>query len=39
MNDWYDLILGLGATMGLLCFLFMILSILKELTDEEDTKS
>ena len=38
MNDWYAVVCGLGATMIIMLFSFMILSIIKELTDEEDTE-
>lgn len=42
MSEWIDLILGLGATFGLLALFMMIMSIavmLSELEKKEDTHS
>lgn len=42
MSEWFDLILGLGATFGLLVFFMMIMSfvvMLSELEKKENTNS
>lgn len=42
MSEWFDLILGLGATFGVMCLFCMIMSIavmLSELEKKENTHS